>query len=614
MRALNWLPTVSRTRLIISLAVLVTLGGCAPFGVSQPTDTKLPAGAIFLATSGNDANGGGESSPVRTLNRAMSLVQPNGAIVVRGGTYRDWYNDGTKYRISTKGITIENYPGEQVWFDGTDVVPSNRWVSDGAGRWSTAWSTPSFCNGQYYLYPPTNQPTSNTGPCAHFDMDSSSKAPMAGDPQMVFVDGTELAQKPTAAIDGGSFYYDWANRRMYIATDPNGKTIELAARPLALVLGGSNPKGNSIIGIGFKHFATNEYENITGAAVYLGGDGPNRVEDSAFIENAAGALTYSNPRVGSYLKSSAFMNNGGTAFGANGGASLAGGTTNNFLVEGNLFSGNNTEEFGTGCTKSCAAANVKFGHMNGLLFKQNVVEYARGPANGVWQDGLGRNCAFVDNLVRYNGIGSNKGKGIYYEVSNTGRIVGNLVYGNAGPGIVVTAGNTKIWNNTLVDNQMGIWVYDDERYPGQNADTEVNTSNVEVVNNVVSNDPTYLDKSSAPSTYIAENTQPKDFYSKFDYNAYHRSNDATQILYMWEQQGGAIAYRSMATFTGAWGWDSHGIDVAGGGDPFFVNKAAHDYRIRKDSPAYESGEPLPADIAALLGVPAGSVESRGYIP
>ena len=178
----------------------------------------------------------------------------------------------------------------------------------------------------------------------------------------------------------------------------------------------------------------------------------------------------------------------------------------------------------------------------------------------------------------------------------------------------VTAGNTKIWNNTVVDNQVGIWVYDDPRYPGQNPDVEVNTQNVQVVNNVVSEDQTFLAKSSAPSTNVAENNQPKQFYSRFDFNAYDRETNATQILHMWDQQGGGIAYRSVPSFTGAWGYDAHAIDVAGGGDPFFVNKAEGDYRIRSDSPAFDSGAPLPADIADLVGLQSGAVISRGYLP
>src|SRR5262249_26309023 len=147
-----------------------------------------------------------------------------------------------------------------------------------------------------------------------------------------------------------------------------------------------------------------------------------------------------------------------------------------------------------------------------------------------------------------------------------------------------------------------------------NADTEVNTQNVEVVNNVVSNDQTFLAKSSEAWANVAQNNQPKQFYSRFDFNAYDRESNGTQILHLWDQLGGAISYRSVGTFTGAWGSDSRASDAAGGGAPFSVNRGEGDYRIRSDSPAYESGAPLPADIAELVGLPAGAVESRGYMP
>src|SRR5919107_643541 len=84
-------------------------------------------------------------------------------------------------------------------------------------------------------------------------MSASPQAPIAGDPQMAFVNGVQLAQKPTLAeITSTSFFYDWTARRLYIATDPNGKTVELAVRPVAMVLGGSNTNGNTLRGIGFR--------------------------------------------------------------------------------------------------------------------------------------------------------------------------------------------------------------------------------------------------------------------------------------------------------------------------------------------------------------------------
>ncbi|HEY8524547.1 MAG TPA: right-handed parallel beta-helix repeat-containing protein [Acidimicrobiales bacterium] len=570
------------------------------------TDYPVPDDAVFLATSGDDRNAGTRAAPVRTLNRALALVPDGGTLVVRGGVYRDWYHDGsgTGHAILDKGVTIQPYPHEQVWFDGTDVVPASRWQAEGS-RWSTSWSTPSFCDGLYYERPLTQQRRDNSGPCSHEDMAASSRAPIAGDPQSVYVDGVELAQKPTLAeVDARSFYYDWAARRLHVGVDPAGHTIEVTARPTALVLGGA---GNTVRGIGFRRYATNEYHNLTGVALYMGGSRANRVERSVFVDNAGGALYVSNPRPGSYVRSSVFARNGYTALGSNGGSTAD--FLNAFVIEHNVFTGNNAENFGWECTVSCGHANVKLGHMNGFLFRDNIVDGAVGRGSGFWCDLDCRYGVIVNNLVRNNG-----GHGIYYEVSSDGLIASNVVVGSGQPGITVASASTRVYNNTLVGNQFGVWTYDDARAPGVDGwhDVGPNTSEVELVNNVVSDEPYYLVKSQDPGSNPSVNTRPSEFYDEFDYNAYHRINGAGQNLYAW-YEGGDAYYRTPAEFAEATGWDRHAFDVTGAADPFFVDRAAGDYRVRPDSRAYESGAPLPADIARILGVDPDARVSRGAI-
>jgi len=51
----------------------------------------------------------------------------------------------------------------------------------------------------------------------------------------------------------------------------------------------------------------------------------------------------------------------------------------------------------------------------------------------------------------------------------------------------------------------------------------------------------------------------------------------------------------------------------GSTDPFFVNQASGDYRIRSGSIAYQSAVALPADVAAALGLSNGTGLSRGVI-
>ena len=54
----------------------------------RDTDYPIPAGALFVATSGNDGNSGSEQDPLRTIGTAIQSAAPGGTIVIRAGTYR----------------------------------------------------------------------------------------------------------------------------------------------------------------------------------------------------------------------------------------------------------------------------------------------------------------------------------------------------------------------------------------------------------------------------------------------------------------------------------------------------------------------------------------------
>ena len=63
---------------------------------------------------------------------------------MRGGTYHEIR------RVFTAGITIQAYPGEVVWMDGT--VPVTGWVQDGTAWRHDNWnvsldSSPTFTRG-----------------------------------------------------------------------------------------------------------------------------------------------------------------------------------------------------------------------------------------------------------------------------------------------------------------------------------------------------------------------------------------------------------------------------------------------------------------------------------
>jgi parallel beta-helix repeat protein len=569
------------------------------------TDTNyaIPSGAIFMATNGNDANPGTQAAPVATLNRAITLVPSGGTIVIRGGTYRDWYHNGAgNYRVVTKPVTFQAYPHEQVWFDGTDLKPASSWTSDGQGHWYMDWSTPSFCNGGYYNFKYDAQPTTNQGPCAHFDMYGDPANPAAGDPQMVFIDGVYVHEvKTLAEATPGNFFYDWDNRRIYIATNPSGHTVEVAARPVALVLGGT---GYALKGLGFRRYATNEYSNTTNAAVYIGATN-SLVENCTFTQMAAGALSIK-PQ-GGVVRRSVFANNGFTAMGSNGQTNSSTVGYDGLLLEESVINANNTERFGTNCSRSCAQAGVKIAHMNGFTVRNNVFENNLNGA-GFWCDEDCRDGVMVYNIARNNKIG------IFYEVSDTGIIASNLIYDNTYAGIQSCSSNTKIYNNTLVDNAaIDLWVYDDSRNAQDRRGSDIgpDTVNVDVANNILSGgNITTFKASRADSNFT--NTGPNTFFSGLDYNSYYRSGGSGKSLVNWVDTGGKN-YTSLAALRTDHGWESHGHDIASGGDPFFVSQELRNYTVRSSSPAYMSGKPLPADVAQVLGVAPGTVTSRGAL-
>ena len=573
------------------------------------TNYTIPAGAIYLATNGNDANAGTLAAPFKTISKAINSVPNGGTIVVRAGTYRDGYASGTTYGIANKTLAIQAYPHEQVWFNGTDVQDPASWTSDGAGHWYKAWNTPSFCQNSYYTYKYDAQPTA--GPCSHSDMYADPTNPAAGDPQMAFIDGNYVHEVTTlAAATPGNFFYDWAARRIFIATTPTGHTVELAARPTFLVMGGTATVNVKIRGLGFKRYATNEVGNQTTGAVTIYGTG-TVIENNVFKQMAAQAITAS-PK-GSVYNRNVLVDNGYNGAGSNGSYTSGATIVDNLQITNNYVGRNNTEKFGTNCVASCGQGGIKISHMNGFTAKNNIFDSNYG--HGFWCDLACSKGIMVNNVAK-----NNNRSGIIYEASDTGIIASNLVMNNGFTGLRIAAANTKVYNNTLINNgnYADLWLYDDPRSYGYTTpgsthvwtDVGPDTVNVEVVNNVFYSY-NILTRYQGDTT-LNTNTGPEEFFTKLDYNAFFRTGGTAQIVERWMNPA-TTDYKSTASFAAAHnGYDSHSLDIASGTDPFFTNFAGGDYNVRSTSPAYHTGTTLPADVAAAIGV-LTTGQSRGAI-
>ncbi len=629
--------------LIGSIAIIQSLASPQPYtkaglatqqldasGKTIPkTNYAIPAGAIFMSPNGNDeADGKTEKTAVKNIKRAVDLAPAGGTIVLKGGEYRQWLQNSSNPKLVgavAKSLTFQAAPGESPWFNGSDIV-NDGWTSDGAGHWYRQWETPSFCNGKYYDYAtepyktqrngtnsngkPTINPDIKQTTCMYEDAANNENYPMAGNPQQAFIN--DVRQEEVASLSqvaDGKFYYDWYKRRMYIGTNPSGKKVELSARPAVMILAGANNNSFAIKGIGFKRYATNGGEGtMTETVMYLARQ--TLIENSVFTEMSTNGLGMSSPPPGSAIRNSIFAYNGGTGFAANG--SIKQGTRNDLLIESNIFNGNNWERGGIYCNRACGPAHIKMAHMAGFVAENNIFENAYEGAHALWCDLNCNDMISVNNVIR-----NNWGNGIFYEVGNKGIIANNLIYNNGSVGIRVGSPYIKVYNNTVVDNYTprneGIVVYNDGRAPS--GDIGPNTSNTEIVNNVVVGP---IDRTGARLVSPGySSTGNKFLTSEFDYNAYYRINTKQNLYYYTASSGydSTGEYKTVGDMQRLSGdkFETRSFSIDNNEDPF-QNRGGEDFRLKTTARAYtEKGKPLPADVAAALGLPAGTVSERGVI-
>ena len=123
-----------------------------PAGTARPTPPALPPTAGAAATvyvdfaAGSDAASGTEAEPVQTVGWALSLSRrrpknSTAAIVLRAGIHH--LDAPLKLSAQDSGLTLMNYPREEVWISGATPLEAPHWQpwSDapaGSNIWKTA--------------------------------------------------------------------------------------------------------------------------------------------------------------------------------------------------------------------------------------------------------------------------------------------------------------------------------------------------------------------------------------------------------------------------------------------------------------------------------------------
>ena len=113
---------VSQLAFSVMLTTVVCLGSIVSPSMANAT-------VYYVATTGSDANPGGQSQPFRTIKKSVSVLRPGDTLYIRGGTYAEPISSATMTIPSgtswSNAITIAGYPGEIVTLTGGIAITDN---------------------------------------------------------------------------------------------------------------------------------------------------------------------------------------------------------------------------------------------------------------------------------------------------------------------------------------------------------------------------------------------------------------------------------------------------------------------------------------------------------
>jgi parallel beta-helix repeat protein len=535
----------------------------------------VPAGAVFVSVSGSDSASGSVSAPVASVARAAALVRAGGTVVVRGGVYHQ-----SVVLPWGKAVTVQSYPGEAVWFDGSR--PVSGWVRSGgvwaAGGWSAVFDhSPTYTKGA----------PDNTAPGWSF---VSSSYPMAAYPDQVWVDGVAQQQVGSVgAVRPGSFFVDTVGHRLYLGSDPSGHLVRASDLATAFTV---NSAGSVLRGFGVRDYATSlplmGTVRVAAPSVTL--------ENLVVSDNATQGISVGAADV--TLRDVSALGNG--LLGVH--ADFADG----LRLIGVRASGNNTQHF----NMAPVSGGVKITRSRGVSITGGMFASNIGP--GVWLD-----ASVYDSVIAGNDMLGNAGHGLSVEISAKSVIANNLVAGNGGNGMKINdSSSVQIWNNTIIDNgAQPLWVVQDSRVasnlsifghdprrPMPDPTMTWLLGPVTVMNNVFAR--------TGSNCYLcvqdnALHRSANQIGVSTDGNIYSRTSATNPTwLVVWPLGGkNPAVFTTIKAFAAATGQDSHSLEFDGA--PVVNATGATGSSV--NAAVAGVARPLPASIAAIIGSSAPHV-------
>ncbi len=365
----------------------------------------VPAGAVFVdGMRGSNGASGTQANPLKTVAAAVDKAPSGGTVVIRQGTYNESLTVG-------KTLTIQAYPNEAVWFDGS--VPLMNWTQSGS-RWVSSGWTAEF--------------DSSMGNSTYYARFVDPAYPLANRPDQVFYDGGNLRQVASAsAVVAGTFFVDDSANTITLGSDPRGHEVRASNLGQAFYV---TSTGTTLQGFGVRRYATPYQAN---GAVRIG-NANSTVRDLVVQDNATIGVTMRNTNDRAERLTST----------RNGLLGMAANSADGLVVKDSVISDNNTEKF----KPEPVAGGFKITRSRTITFSNT--EASRNAGSGIWFD---ESC--VGMVVVNSSANSNSKHGIELEISEKAIVANNDAVGNGDTGILVfDTGAARIFNNNVGGNRL----------------------------------------------------------------------------------------------------------------------------------------------------------------
>ncbi len=559
------------------LAVVFALAACRAGAATWIVAQQDPRAA--------DTNPGSEVRPLRTIQAAMSRLQPGDTIQVKSGCYREAVTSGDDWQDPERRSTLAAFPGHRPTVCGSDPLPGpwERLPGDRPvyRRVCDTVVQMAFCDGARLQQIGVQGNLKRAADAGPFSFQRKTIGQGPGD------------------LTAGSFHYDPAARQLYVwlsdGGQPDEHLIEVAVRDVGITLRGTW----TLSGFDVKHIRDGGWPREQAVAVA----GPRCVVEGCRVtQNDFLGLIVSGEDA--TIRGNEIAHNGLMGFTSNYGYRV-------------LFEGNELHHNAWRGDVRCLTAGNKYVMWRDCRWIGNW--WHDEPAAALWLDISDANALIAEN--RFDDCAC----GLYFEISRWA-VIANNVFRRCGRGAWIYSSDALVAHNVFDGCGEGVTITGYPRTanlnqaisePGQ--DCLMAVRNNLVVNNLL------ID---CVGSYVGITEDSAFGAGNFsDYNAfvwtlpvYHPTGNHLNFMNGWH-----TLYGRLPEWRYQRHYDTHSVVVDAhlareqrGGSPWLAlgpgeildearceHRAAGDYRLRPDSPLHGRGRALPAVLRAAYQPGAG---------